>query len=71
MITEETMKKQNEKKLTTWAKLCLFAAVLLVEAVLFQQTSLVVNAQGKATVTASSGKIRESPSTDSEVLASV
>lgn len=65
------MKKQNEKKLTIWAKLCLLVAVLFVEAALFQQTSLVVNAQGKVTVTASSGKIREKADTDSEVLASV
>lgn len=65
------MKKQNEKKLTIWMKLCLLVAVLCVQAALFQQTSLVVNAQGTAKVTASSGKIRESASTDSEALASV
>lgn len=65
------MKKQNEKKLTIWAKVCLLIAVLFVEAALFQQTSLEVNAQGKAKVTASSGKIRESASTGSEALASV
>ena len=65
------MKKQNEKKLTIWAKLCLFAVVIFVEAALIGQTSLIVNAQGKTTVTASSGKIRESASTGSEALASV
>jgi len=65
------MKKHIEKKRMTWVKLCLLVAVLFVEAVLVGQTSLVVNAQGKATVKASSGKIRESASTNSEVLASV
>ena len=65
------MKKQSEKKQAIWVKLCLLIAVLFVEAALFQQTALVVNAQGKATVTASSGKIRESADTGSEVLASV
>ncbi len=65
------MKKQSEKKLVIWTRLCMLVAVLLIETALFQQTSLVVNAQGKAKVTASSGKIRESADTDSEVLASV
>ena len=65
------MKKHIEKKRMTWVKLCLLVAVLFVESVLVGQTSLVVNAQGKATVKAASGKIRESASTSSEVLASV
>lgn len=65
------MKKQSEKKLVIWTRLCMVVAVLLIETAFFQQTSLVVNAQGKAKVTASSGKIRESADTDSEVLASV
>lgn len=65
------MKTQKEKRFTAWGKFCLFAVLLVVEAVLFQQTVLTVNAQGKATVTASSGKIRESAGTNSEVMASV
>lgn len=65
------MKVQKEKRFTFWGKLCLLAALFVLEAVLIQQTSLTVNAQGKTTVTASSGKIRESASTSSEVMASV
>lgn len=65
------MKVQKEKRFTLWGKICLLAALFVVEAVMIQQTSLVVNAQGKTTVTASSGKIRESASTSSEVMASV
>ncbi len=65
------MKVQNEKRFTLWGKLCLLAVLFVVEAILLQQTSLTVNAQGKTTVTASSGKIRESASTSSDVMASV
>lgn len=65
------MKVQKEKRFTLWGKLCLLAALFVVEAVMIQQTSLIVNAQGKTTVTASSGKIREAASTSSEVMASV
>ena len=68
---EEIMKVQKEKRFTLWGKLCLVAVLFILEAVLFQQTSLTVNAQGKTTVTASSGKIRESASTSSDVMASV
>lgn len=65
------MKVQKEKRFTLGGKLCLLAALFVVEAVMIQQTSLIVNAQGKTTVTASSGKIREAASTSSEVMASV
>lgn len=65
------MKVQAEKNVTIWSRICLFMAVMLVGAIIFSQASLVVNAQGKATVTATSGKIRKSAGTDSEVLASV
>lgn len=65
------MRVQKEKRFTLWGKLCLLAALFVVEAVIIQQTSLTVNAQGKTTVTASSGKIRESASTSSDVMASV
>lgn len=65
------MKVQKEKQFKIWGKLCLLAALFLMQAILVQQSSLTVNAQGKATVTASSGKIRESASTSSTVMASV
>ena len=65
------MKIQKEKRFALWGKLCLLVALFVVEAVMIQQTSLIVNAQGKTTVTASSGKIRESASTSSDVMASV
>ncbi len=65
------MKLQKEKQFKIWGRLCLLAALVLVEAMFIQHSSLAVNAQGKATVTANSGKIRESASTSSEVMASV
>ena len=65
------MKIQIEKQFTLWGKLCLLVVLFVVEAVMIQQSSLIVNAQGKTTVTASSGKIRESASTSSDVMASV
>ena len=65
------MKKQNEKRLAIWTRVYMLVAVLLIWTAFWGQSSLVVSAQGKAKVTASSGKIRESADTDSEVLASV
>lgn len=65
------MKAQKENRFKILGRLCLLAALFFVEAVLLQQTSLIVNAQGTTTVTASGGKIRESASIDSDVMASV
>ena len=65
------MKKQNAKKVTMWMRLSLFVAVFVLQAAIWGQNALVVNAQGTAKVSAASGKIRASASTSSEVLASV
>jgi len=64
------MKVQNKKGLGIFGKLFLFAAVLVLEAVLIGQTSITANAQGTTTVTADSAKIRSSASTSSDVKAS-
>jgi len=65
------MKVQNKKGLRIVSKLFLLAAVLVLQIVLIGQTSIVANAQGTAKVTADSGKIRKSPDTSADVLASV
>ena len=65
------MKVQNKKGLGIVSKLFLLAAVLVLEAVLLSQTTITANAQGTAKVTADSGKIRKTPDTSSDVLASV
>ena len=65
------MKVQNKKGLGIVSKLFLLAAVFVLEAVLLSQTTITANAQGTAKVTADSGKIRKTPDTSSDVLASV
>ena len=65
------MKVQNKKGLGIVGKLFLLAAVLVLQVVLLGETTITANAQGTATVTADSGKIRKTPDTGSEVLASV
>ena len=65
------MKVQNKKGLGIVSKLFLLAAVLVLEAVLLSQTTITANAQGTAKVVAASAKIRKSPSTSSDVMASV
>ena len=65
------MKVQNKKGLGIVSKLFLLAAVLVLQVVLLGQTTIIANAQGTAKVTADSGKIRKTPDTSSDVLASV
>lgn len=65
------MKVQNKKGLGIVSKLFLLAAVLVLQVVIFGQTTITANAQGTAKVTADSGKIRKTPDTSADVLASV
>ncbi len=65
------MKVQNKKGFEIVSKLFLLAAVLVLQMVIFGQTTITANAQGTAKVTADSGKIRKTPDTSSDVLASV
>ncbi len=65
------MKVQNKKGLGIAGKLFLLGAVLVLQMVLLGQTTITANAQGTAKVTADSGKIRKTPDTNSDVLASV
>jgi len=65
------MKVQSKKGLGIVSKLFLLAAVLVLQAVLLGQTTITVNAQGTAKVTADSGKIRKAPDTSADVLGSV
>lgn len=65
------MKVQNKKGLGIVSKLFLLAAVLVLQLVIFGQTTITANAQGTAKVTADSGKIRKTPDTSADVLGSV
>lgn len=65
------MKVQNKKGFGIVSKLFLLAAVMVLQIVLIEQTSLTANAQGTAKVTADSGKIRKTPDTSADVLGSV
>ena len=65
------MKVQSKKGLGIVSKLFLLAAVLVLQVVVFGQTTITANAQGTAKVTADSGKIRKTPDTSADVLGSV
>ena len=65
------MKAQKERKISVFLKVLMLTCFLVLEVCFVSQSTLKVHAQGTATVTAESGKIRASADTSSDVLASV
>ncbi len=65
------MKVQERRQNGIIGRICLLAVVFVLQAVLVGQFSITANAQGTAKVAAASAKIRKTPSTSSDVLASV
>lgn len=71
MKVEVMMKLQDGMKWKTLMRALVFTCLIAVATLGTNLFTLQANAQGKATVTAASGKIRESADTSSSVLASV